>query len=208
MNAQKIIKRFSEQCVWVRLVFNEYCILYESGQDRRELLDEVAKHFFRDLNKILVEYILLNMCKLTDRAHSRKDDNLTVKYILELVGPETAKQLGLDELSQSIHSVRPYILDARNKIIAHLDTETGLSKGVLGAFPRKIGDAFWRDLEEFVNRVNTHYFERPFPINAVNMYNAQNLVQALKKAVHYDDCFRGKGRQKLEERNKMRYKDA
>jgi hypothetical protein len=194
--------------VWVRLVFNEYRILYESGQARRELLDEVAKNFFRPLNKILVEYILLNMCKLTDPAGSRQDGNLTVKYILKLIGPETAKQLGLDKLSQSIHSLRPHILDARNKIIAHLDKETALSKGFLGAFPRETGDAFWRDLEEFVNRVNKHYFERPFPIDAVNMYNAENLVQALKKGVHYDDYFMGKGRQKLEEQSRMRYKDA
>ena len=79
MNSQKVVKQFCDQCVWLRVVYNEYCILYDSGQARRELLDEVAKNFFGDLNDILIEHILLNICKLTDPARSRQDENLTVK---------------------------------------------------------------------------------------------------------------------------------
>lgn len=211
MTAKEIketVKRFCDQCLWVKLVFNEYCILYESGKARLELLEEVAKHFFHDINKILVEYILLNMCKLTDPARSRQDDNLTVKYILKVIGPEATMQLDLDGLSKGIHSIRPYIRDARNKIIAHLDKNTLLSPGTLGAFPRKIGDSFWNSLQEFVDRIHRYYFQGPFPLDAVNIYNAQDLVQALKKAVHYDDYFRAKGRLKLDESKKMRYRDA
>lgn len=208
MNAQDIVKRFCDQCVMLRVAYNEYCILYETSEARRDLLNEVAKNFFHDLQEILIQYILLNICKLTDPPHPRQSDNLTVVYILELVGTEAAKKLALDELSEKIHSFRIYIRDARHKIIAHLDKDTALSKGFLGAFPREANDAFWRDLQEFVNRVYDHYFGGPFPLDAVNMYNAEDLVDALKKSVHYDDYFKDKGRQKMEEGNRMRYKDA
>ena len=116
-----IVKRFCDQYIWLRFVFDEYRDLYEGNTTRVRLLHEVAPKFFYKLNLILVEYILLNMCKLTDPARSGKDDNLTVEYILEIIDEQKSRELGLDELSDKIHSIRKHIKPARNKIIAHND---------------------------------------------------------------------------------------
>jgi len=148
------------------------------------------------------------MCKLTDPAHSFGRDNLTVEYMIELIGPEISEKLGLKEISKPILAIRPYLLDAGNRILAHPDKETLLGIGKLGAFPREVGDSFWIALNEFTDKIYRHYHNGPFVLDPVNMYNANDLVRALKKSVHYDDYFKGKGRQKLEEQDKMRFKDA
>ena len=212
MTTEDTIKRFCEHCRSVKVVFNEYIVLYETNKDRRQLLDEVARNFFGQLHNVLIEYILLNMCKLTDPAHSRAGDrvhdNLTVKYVIELIGPDISEKLGLAEMSKPILAIRPYLRDARNKIIAHSDKETLLGNGTLGRFPREIGDSFWIALKKFTDKIYRHYFNGPFVLDPINMYNAKDLIGALKKSVHYDDYFKGNGRQKIEEWDKMRYKDA
>jgi hypothetical protein len=210
---EETVKAFTDQCVWLRLIYNEFRYLFnKTNESRVHLLEEVASNFFHDLNKIFIDYLLLGICKLTDPAHYGKNDryeNLSVEYILELVGQPTANQLGLDQLSKKIHSIRDRLRAARNKILAHSDKHIMISQKVIGAFPKETGDDFWSNLQEFVNGINNHYFRNgPYPLDAVNPSGAEDLVRALKKSVHYDDFFKGKSRQKLEERNRMRYKDA
>jgi hypothetical protein len=206
-NKEKAVERFCEQYAWLRVVFDEYRILYEKGQPRCDLLDEVARNFFRNLNRILVEYVLLQISKLTDPPRSGEDDNLTVKYILKLVSAEDRKELGLDDLSVNIHSIRPYIREARNKLIAHLDTSTVLSRKTVGEIPEGVLNSFWNSLKEFVDRVHKHYFGGILG-DVVNLTNAEDLVEALKRAVHYKDYFCRNPELELAELQKMRYKDA
>ena len=208
MTTEEIIKRFCNQCCWIKIVYNEYCIIYESGKDRRDLLDEIARHFFHDLQGILIDYIFLNICKLTDPAHCRQGDNFTIKYVLERIKPNIQNELGLNELSERIHQFRDYIVDARRKLIAHLDVDTILSNTTLGAFPESANEKFWADLQEFVDRIHKHYLDGPFPLDAVNMYNAKDLVLALKKAAYFDQHFERVPHFTLLEEEKFKYRNA
>jgi len=52
---EDIIKQFFHQCQLVRLVCDEFKILYGCGEERLRLLNEVAKDFFHILNRILIE---------------------------------------------------------------------------------------------------------------------------------------------------------
>lgn len=204
---QKIIKQFCKQYAWLKVVLDEYQVLFEGNQARCRLLNEVAQNFFGNLNYILVHYILLSMCKLTDPAHSMKKDNITVKYILKLVGEEDRKKLGLDELSKNIHSIGPYIREARNKVIAHHDKNTLLLQKTVGEIPKSVLDSFWDSLQKFVNKVHEYYCGQIVG-DVVNLTGARDLVEALKKAVHFDDYFRDKDLLALDEMQKMRYKNA
>lgn len=210
---EEAVKAFINQCVWLRVVYNEYRALYKAGPSRLELLRGVAANFFDHLNRILVSHTLLGICKVTDPARRRcknpKSESLTVSYMLEVVGQEVAEQLGLDEVSKRIHSIRKYILPARNKILAHVDKDVVVSGERLGAFPTEVGDAFWSSLQEFVDKLNRHYFGGVFPLDAVNATGAEELVRALKKSVDWDDYFKDKPREKLDRRTyKMRYRGA
>jgi hypothetical protein len=205
---KEMIETFCDQCVKLKIIYNEYVYLYESSKQRLKLFEEVAINFFHDLQGILIEYLILSICKLTDPPHFRNDDNLTVKYILENIAPDVIQSLGLNILSDKIHVFRDYIISARNKIIAHPDKETLLTQKTLGAFPEDEIKKFWDALQEFVNKVHEHYLGGIMPLDAFNPKGANDVVEALKKAVHYDEYFNDKLGLKLEAQKKMRFKDA
>ena len=206
---KRIVQAFCDQYKWLRVVFDEYQVLYESGEERVRLLEDIARNFFGNLQNILVQYVLLNMCKFTDRTHFHQDDNLTVQYILEMVGSKVSKEMGLDKLAKEIYAIKPYIVEARNKRIAHFDREVLASSRIVGAFPRKVGDSFWESLRKFVDRVHDYYFGSIIG-DVINNTGARDLVGALKKAVDYNDYFKQRENRilMLERRQKMRYKDA
>lgn len=208
-----VIQKFCEQCGEIKFISDQYYALYETSEHRLRLLEEIAPHFFFNvIQKVLIEYMFLNICKLTDPPQSCGDDNLTVKYILQRinsVNPGISQQLGLDDISKEIDKFAKCIRPARHKIIAHLDVETILSLKTLGEFEEGEDKIFWSNLQEFVNRIYEHYIGGVFPLVAFSDSGANELVEALKKAINYDDCLEDKPPGlKSDERKRMRYKDA
>ncbi|NIA06669.1 MAG: hypothetical protein GWP14_03375 [Actinobacteria bacterium] len=208
MSTQETIKHFCEQCRWAKLVYNEYCCLYQSGEDRLDLLEKKAHNFFYDLQGILIHYILLNICKLTDPAHLGPSGNLTIKYILEQIEPTIRDKLGLDDLSDEIHKFRDYIIDARHKLIVHLDVDTIRANKILGAFPESEYEKFWVNLQEFVNKIYNYYLGDTFPLDHDSPCEAEDLVHALKKAAYFDHHFRKVVHSNLLEQKEFRYRNA
>lgn len=206
---KEIIRCFCEQCSWVKTVYNEYCFLYESGELRRELLNKISSHFFRRLQEILIEYLILNICKLTDSANCGKENNLTVEYVLKQIEPEVQEKLQLKELSKNIHLFRGRIKDARHKLVAHLDVNTTLSDKRLGEFPEGEDKQFWKYVQEFVDKIHRYHFEgEPFPLDLSPAYSAKDLLWALKKTVFFDQYFDNVYHAHLFEEKQFRYRDA
>jgi hypothetical protein len=206
---KEIISNFCDQCVWLKTTYNQYRILYESGKkDRMNLLKEAAGGFFRDLEVILVEYIFLNICKLTDPANKGNNKNLTIKYVLERIDSNIQKKLGLDRLSEKIHKFRERIVPARNKIIAHQDIDTVISNTTLSKVTESKFEQFWIDLQEFVNSIYNHYFNEPFSLDIVRTCDAEDLIWALKKAAYFNQHFTDVIHVNLLEDHQFRYRNA
>ena len=185
---KEVVMRFCEQYGLLRAVYDDYRALYEK-ESEHELLKKVAWTFFCRLSLVLVQYMELRMCALTDPPGARAQKNLTVKYILELIGPEVSKELGLDVLSERVLAIRPYIVEGRNKAIAHLDKDALLSRVVIGKYPRDVLDQSWQSLQQFVDKVHQYYFGSIIG-DVVSTRGAGNLVEALKRAVHNGDYCR------------------
>jgi len=206
---KKIVTQFCDQCRYAKYKYKQYFILYESGEVRLELLEKIAPDFFRNLQIILKDDIFLNICKITDPACCGKRGNLTIKYILKQIESKTLEELKLNELSDKIHKFRDYIVEARNKIIGHLDCETITSNRSLGGFPKTASDDFWIDLQEFVNRIHKHYLDDAFTLDPIpTTDNAEDLVLALKKAAYFDQHFKEVLHSDLLEENQFRYRNA
>ena len=72
---QKTFEAFRGQCIWLQCCFNTFQDLYESDDETGELLHSTAAHFFHDLNEILREYVILQVCKLTEEAETKAKTN-------------------------------------------------------------------------------------------------------------------------------------
>jgi hypothetical protein len=65
------VESFCNLCVSLRSLFRHFQILFEEGADlRRELLQSIAPTFFGDISHLLIEHLILQICKITDREES------------------------------------------------------------------------------------------------------------------------------------------
>ncbi|HJR75729.1 MAG TPA: hypothetical protein VJ805_02115 [Nitrospiraceae bacterium] len=182
-----IIEAFCEECVWARAVRTHFADLFEANEERSQLQSEVANIFFHDLNLILIEYILLQQCKLTDPASSGKDkDNLTTNFILELPWSPETKRI-LKEANDELMQFREKIIDGRRKAIAHADLRSRVELIRMGEFSPDDEAKFWSALQTFVDAAHSEAIGGPYEINAAMVDgDVASLVHALKDAVDYE----------------------
>ena len=206
---QEVVKAFCEECVWARSVRTHFVQLFESGEQRHRLMAEVANTFFHDLYLVLLEYVLLQQCKLTDPASSGTDkDNLTTNYILDLSWSDETKEL-LTSANHELLEFREKINDARRKLIAHSDLRSRRQLANLGEFSETDEHGFWNALQRFVDAAHMEAFGGPFEIDAAMVDgDAGSLVHSLIDAVDYNDLVKQENDFLMRRHDKRRYGDA
>ena len=183
-NLQETFLAFREQCIWLQSCFDTYKALYESGEDAEKLMAATAPHFFHDLNLILIEYCLLQICKLTDPARSFGRENLTVKHINELLEKEKKLTSEISQASDGIASYRDLIVDSRNKIISHADKDVILKGGTIGEHEREDVNQFFKCLYSYVDEVGNAIGVGPLDFRSTyGSGDVLDLIRHLKKQV-------------------------
>ncbi|HWY62178.1 MAG TPA: hypothetical protein VNW15_09795 [Rhizomicrobium sp.] len=191
------IKVFADTCAFSRSVYLHFKTLFETSTDEdRARMARAAETLFGDLHKILVEYIILQICKITDPAQDfKKNDNHTVAFLLQHYGVMGDPQIGqrLTELDQKTQAFRQKLLPARNKLISHADRAAILAGNTLGGAPQADWDQFWLDLEELVNIIHERVTGEQFKVTEIGMLtDADGLLKALHHAEHFDQLLSDK----------------
>jgi len=183
--------------------------LFESGELRRNLLTEISKGFFGDLNIVLQEYILLQKAKITDPASSGKGkENLSSNYLVSLNWSPPV-EAELKALNDRLMGFRAKIDDARRKYLAHADLSSHLAQTKLGDFSEAEEQDFWSALQDFVNIAHEATFGGPYPIDAVQVDgDVQSLMHALVGAADYSDLVENEEGFLYRRFVKQRYKNA
>lgn len=206
----QIVLAFYRQCIWTRTIKEHFDDLYFSGEKRHKLMDEVASTFFLDLRRLMMEYLILQQCKLTDPAISGKErKNLTTGQILALSWTDETKKR-LDEQDRNLQLLREKIISIRHKAIGHLDLQSNLSSNQFNILSEEEEFKFWDHLQEFVRASMSEALPgEPYEINAtIQVGNVNSLISHLADAIDYDDLIRGQP-EILESRLGMRrYEDA
>lgn len=149
---------FIDSCVLLWSQWVHFTTLFKGSDLKRELLQTTAPTFFDDLNGLLIEHLVLHICRLTDEAQTMGRKNLTVKFLLEYSdwwnAPDTLAKL--KPISDSIHNFRKRILPARRWFIAHLDLSAVRLQEPLGAASDAEWRQFWFDLQDFLELIFRH----------------------------------------------------
>jgi len=124
------VKKFVDHCVTLRAFWAHYQTLFEGSDLKRELLQSTAHKFFRDLNLMLIEHLILQICKLTDPECTMGKRNLTVQFLINNADfSASPRELAkLTKIAARIDAFRKRILPARNKLISHLDLDAALRR--------------------------------------------------------------------------------
>ena len=144
---------FRETCIWTRIVDNTYFELYERSNDTKELLSETASTFFHDLNRILIEYCWLQICKITDNKESCGRNNLTIEYINKELDTIGLLSDNIINISNEIKTHRETLIDARNHQISHLDRNTIVNNINEGSHQSILVIEFFNNLQIYCDEV-------------------------------------------------------
>ena len=178
------VEAFCDVCVPMRSIWKHFQILFEGTESQRQLLQNIAPIFFGDLNKLLIEHLILQICKITDPEDSRGHKNITVEFLVKNSDfSDVPEELGkLEKLSLDMHHFRTKIVPARNKLIGHLDRDSVLQDQPLGAADQNEWNQFWLDLQDFLNIMHKRYVDRSgqFYLNGIGyLSDADILVNAI-----------------------------
>lgn len=185
------VENLLSHCVLMRSIYLHGKILFETSTAKeKDLMERTSKVFFGDLNRVLIEYIILQVCKITDPAKGvRKSDNLTIAFLLQhldLSGePSTSRRVA--KLREKLVAFREKLLPARNKLIAHSDRGAIKAGFALGAASKDEWNEFWSNLQDMICILHHKVVGgTPFYLNGVaGLSDAAGLLKALK----HDDCF-------------------
>jgi hypothetical protein len=184
------IKIFAAQCVFVRSIYLHRKTLFDlSTTEQKEIMSRTARYFFGDLSQMSIEYMILQVCKITDQAKSGGKENLTTEFLLThydfTLEPEKAQEL--KELNEKMRVFREKLRPARNKLISHSDRASIHDGHALGGVPDKEWDEFWFNLQDFVCIIYQKVFGDTMWINSVaGASDADSLLKALKQSACFE----------------------
>ncbi len=121
-----------EDLCWLQVVWGEYRELFGTSEERVELLNSTAGFFFRMLQIVLQEAIILHICRLTEKKRSR----LTIWRLPKLCRNQSLR-VKVGSLVENAVRATEFARDPRNRIIAHNALEVALGNATPPAMPSR-----------------------------------------------------------------------
>ena len=192
--SEKDVLAFSEACVFLKVIYDHFQMLYEKNPTRLKLLEDKAGHFFSDLQNVLIAFIILEICKITDPSVTKTKngdlDNLTIDFFYENTN-FSSDIITKDEIAALIGEIKDFrakVLPARHKRIAHRDRLYALDESPLGVAKIYEFEKFISNLEKFVNLINMHYTNLPLELGSFS--DAFEVISALKESSYFNDLLK------------------
>jgi len=152
------------EVVWINAKWLEYRKLYTHSAKRVDLLNNTAPFFFRIVQIVLWENVILHIARLTDPPQSpgkkKLKKNLTLLRLPLAIRKQTLQQEVKTLVDEAVSKSR-FARDWRNRLYAHRDLDLALNRSVR-SLPKANVQKVETVLEAFravLNRVIDHYFQ-------------------------------------------------
>lgn len=141
-------------------VWEEYIVLFGTNQERFDIMNKSAPHFFNIAQQAFWEKIILGVARITDRPKTFGKSNASMAGLGMLLED---KQLAnkFREAMENVEKETGFCRDWRNRIIAHKDLQhqiDGTLKPLLPASRLGIKNAL-KSLSKALNVVSLHYLD-------------------------------------------------
>jgi hypothetical protein len=203
------LKELADEVVRQYHEFAEFHFLFYGPQARVDLLNAVAKHFFGELFRIMLDRLILGVSKLTDPAGSGSRTNLSLAYVHNgFIQDARYPKAEAEQLIEQAMSVREHLEIWRSKRIAHNDVSIALGLRDAGeVIPERIKE-FFSLAERYLNLVQDKFGLGRCAISTPGIHGADELVKALKSAMVFKQLFESDPITYVGRLQSSRYKDA
>ncbi len=186
-----LIKQFCAKIFWLKQLKYILCELFDDAGSQF-ILERTAHAFFLDLNKIIIDYFLLEAAKLTDPATSMggRFGNFTLANLIETVEWPPGCLQEIEKLNDTVLLFRQYIKTARDRLLAHYDKPTVINGYSLGAFPEGKDQEFLDTLEKICDLMHHAAFgEIHGEMVPQHSGDVVDLKEALRKGIAFENLF-------------------
>lgn len=148
--SQALLDRFYEQCNWTHEVWTLRRALFDGNRRKRTLERGPHTYFLNYLQTILTEYVMLQVAKLHDPAVVSGRVSLTLDYIVEYGGWDSATRGRLVRSKRTLDKLGSVMKLPRNKLIVHNDLSTVMQDASLGTFSAGADTNYFKFLQRFM----------------------------------------------------------
>jgi hypothetical protein len=177
------------EVTWVYAKWLEYRKLFASSEKRVDLLNEAAGFFFRVVQDVLWEDVLLHIARLTDPPKSAGKPNLTIQRLANLI-PEPHVAADVRNLVSEAVEKCSFAKEWRHRRLAHKDLDLALEAAHATPLPGVSRQAVTEALEAIasvLNEVESHYFDSEVGFeHFLAPDDAEALVHHLAVAIRND----------------------
>ena len=146
--------KLRREAIWLRQTVNTFNYLFDSGPETERILKESAGLFFGDLNRMMQEYAILLVCRLTGPAQSVGNKaNLSTQRFTMLLRDSGCLTPEIERLDARLRKYGELLKPARDKIVAHSDLEVHINSITLGAHGEEVMVEFFENLQGYFDAV-------------------------------------------------------
>ncbi|MEQ7870326.1 hypothetical protein V6R97_06705 [Chromohalobacter salexigens] len=158
---QKVFDRIKQELNHIHYRWTLYRQMFGTNPSRIELINKTSSNIFAEFQWLVIDYMVMSLSKLTDRARMGGNDNLSYHYLIEKVRASGNKELAdelqieLDELTVACEKFR----ELRNKRVAHNDLVVALDEdgSPLPGVSRADIEAALIHARNIMNKVELHF---------------------------------------------------
>jgi hypothetical protein len=170
---------------WLTFQWRSYRSLFATSKARVNLINDSAPGMGRLIHDLLVEAVILGICRVADPASTGKNKNLTLEGLVRLLSPapvETRSKWLSDQCAKIKH-VATALKEHRDKRIAHTDLDVALGPGnELPAIPRRQIDEVLALIHEFMGNILFWHTGAGLDFNMVVPGDAESLVHCMQRS--------------------------
>lgn len=142
-----------------------YWIVYRqilgASENRIHIVNKTTPSFFILYQDLMIEYITLELSKLTDPINFGKNKNLSFYYLVEQIKDKVAIEFHerLIEILDKLKLATELFRKRRNKIVAHNDVKSVFQKVKFGISRQNVEESL-KVVREFMNEIELHFFNK------------------------------------------------
>lgn len=185
------------EVVWLHAKWLEYRKLYGKSEKRIDLLNETAAFFFRVIQDVLWDDILLHIARLTDPPTQGKYENLTLLRLPDAV-EDGALATEFRELVKTGLDRSQLARKWRDKHLAHIDLSHAIDvkATTLPGVSRQDVEDVLASFRQIMNRFHSIYLQGEVVFDHFLVHDdAETLLHHLAVAVRFEDRKRDRLRQ-------------
>ena len=177
-----------------------YWIIYRqllgTNESRIELINKTTPSFFILSQDLFLDYITLQISRLTDPVDYGKFKNFSFYYLFELLKVEIPDDFikKLSSILEKLQANSSLFRNRRNKFVAHRDLDSINNKSEYGIARQNVEDVL-KIIREYLNEIDFHFFNTTTPYEEFITDlkdDGTALLVRLAKSLAYDDLVQQK----------------